>query len=193
MITLNQLNEELKKHDLELYDFGDSVTVMPIIDRDGSYLTKSIIFVIKKDSYETAMGIEIPHNLYSKGTYLVNDGLADKIAIRFEECSRTFESGEPLPREWTTIEYIESDIPPKPKLSERETAVRKAIANLARHGLRITGLKCHPITVHHIVSEELQVIERPILASVRDVTTVPKDTYCGIPLEQDANEPTPIP
>lgn len=77
-------------------------------------------------------------------------------------------------------------------ISERQVTVRKAIANLARHGLRITGFKIHPETLSRIVEDDFT---RVILLNSKDSPAdIPKYpvTYCGIPIEQDANEPPPI-
>jgi hypothetical protein len=62
-VTVEQFNLALQKHGLALYDFGASVTTMPLPNFEtGHYLHSSVIYVIKPIDANNLkmMGIEIP-------------------------------------------------------------------------------------------------------------------------------------
>ena len=65
------------------------------------------------------------------------------------------------------------------KLSEREKAVRQAIHDLYKHGLKISGLQAHPETVYEMVNESLSV-----MTIKHAYATAPELTYCGLSVEQ---------
>lgn len=195
IISLYALNDLLAMHDLELMDFGTGLVTMPIA-KDGSYSTSSLIFVMKKVSGKTflAMGIEIPYSARhgQGGAFEFHDKIAEKIAKRFTMAAKVAEAGDKLPDKWESLHSITFDEPVAHPMSNREAIVRQAIIDLGKVGLRISGFKCHAETLMHMVNERTLCAEIIRGTEAPDFGHPPKTTYCGIPVEQDANEPTPI-
>lgn len=201
IISMDTLNDLLEKYELELYDFGNGFTTIPIA-QDGSYLTKSMIFVMKRlpGSHYLVMGIEIPLERRNRnGTFNFVDDIAARIAKRFSVAAHAVEGHELLPKTHETLASIQFDEKVENPRSEREVIVRKAIINLGRVGLRVSGFRCHPETFIQMVNESVLAVDlRNVVDGGKWEGTItaknagPMHTYCGIPVEQDANEQTQI-
>lgn len=48
MVTLERYRQHVKDHGVHVYDFGDGCTIMPAMDKNGSYLTKSLCYLHTK-------------------------------------------------------------------------------------------------------------------------------------------------
>lgn len=101
-IELEEYNKLLKSEGLELWDFGDSVTVMPVPDftsAENTYLISSVIYVMRRlpNNQTKILGVEIPHVWKAGEPILVSDELVTKIRAKFEEQAVLVSEGGPLP------------------------------------------------------------------------------------------------
>lgn len=206
MDNVDKLNEQLKEFDLNLHDFGDGITVMPVPDfngQGGTYLTSSVIYVQKKVTDHTwlIMPVQIRRPLREvmegpKGQlFELKEGLASKIAKRFKVAASLMEDDGPWPNTFQMLDSIETDGKVANPISERELIVRKSIANLARVGLRISGFSCHPKTWMDVVDKEfmsgIDVMGQlgPVMIPSRTNPILLLNTYCGIPITESREEP----